>query len=77
VHRLSAEGHTNRLQGRNQPMGLAGIGSNELGHTLREDVAPARWIPADEFAHQEPNTDSKRASRQVHQVALGVAMHRR
>ena len=40
--RLPAEGHADRLQGRDQPMGLARIGSDELGHTLREDAARAR-----------------------------------
>jgi len=75
--RLSTEGHANRLQGRDQPMGLARLGSHELGHTFREDAARAGRNPADEFAHEEPNPDGEWAPGQVHQVALVAAMHRR
>ena len=74
--RLPAEGHANRLQGGDQPMGLAGIGGDELGHTLREDAAWAARISAHEFPHRELDAHRARAPREVRQVALVAAVHR-
>ena len=39
--RLAAEGQADRLQGRDQPTGLARIGGDELGHTLLENATCA------------------------------------
>jgi hypothetical protein len=72
--RLSAEGHADRLQRGDQPMSLAGIGGDELGHTLREDAARAVQISADEFSHCKLDTDRACTSGQVRQVALIAAM---
>jgi hypothetical protein len=71
---LPAEGHGDRLQRGNQPVGLTRVGRDELGHPLREDTARAVRIPADEFAHGELDMDRARASGEVHQVALIAAL---
>src|SRR5262245_30424643 len=74
--RLAAEGHADRLQDGDQPLGLAGIDGDELGHPLREKAAWAARISAHEFPHRELEANRTRAPREVRQVALVAAVHR-
>jgi hypothetical protein len=71
---LPAEGHAERLQGGDQPLGLARIGSDDLGYTLSENAARAARIPALKFPHRELDSDRACAPGQVPQVALVAAM---
>lgn len=66
--RLAWRGH--------QPLGLAGIGGDELWHTLREEAAPTGRMPADEFSPRHLEADRAHAPREVRQVALIAAMDR-
>jgi hypothetical protein len=71
---LPTEGHAQRLQGGDQPLGLARLGSDELGHTRGDNAARAMQIATDAFPHHELNMDRACTPGQIRQAALIAAM---
>jgi hypothetical protein len=71
---LAAKGHADRLQRGDQSTGFAGVGGDELRHTLGKDMPPAGRIPTHEFAHRELDADRARAPGEIRQATLIATM---
>jgi hypothetical protein len=74
---LSAYGHADRSENRDEPVGFAGVSGDQAREALREDAARTGGIPAHEFPHRELDPDSRGAPGEVRRVALIPTMNRR
>jgi hypothetical protein len=72
--RLPAEGHAERLQGGEPPLGLARLGSDARGYRRGEQAARPARSPAHQVPHRELDSDRAYAPGQVPQVAVVAAM---
>jgi hypothetical protein len=71
---VPAEGHTDRPQDGEQPIGLAGGWRDDVWQAFREDPTPTGSIAAHEFPHGQLDADQAHAPGEVGQVALIATM---
>jgi hypothetical protein len=71
---LPTQGHADRPQDRDQPMGLAGGWRDQVWEALGEDATRAGRVPAEELPDRELEMYGARPPREVRQVALIAAM---
>jgi hypothetical protein len=70
----SAEGQADRPERRDEPVGLAGVGGDQVRQALRQDTAQAGSIPAEEPPDRELEMSGARPRGEIRQAALVTAM---